>query len=253
MASMESFDFTSEELFVEAAAVLDGIFNDPNSAPDYLNSLWDDLKIRLKQNARSNAPQADLDKVCGVLFYVVAATLSLHWREYYNKILVNQLRTIVERKGVFPDAEEQEQIINNLCAHAGDLDEWINQYDEAEEWLSDEIEDSVVKFGKLQGVLDTRVAREAFAICIEKGWMEETQNGYKWIGVCKRGQIAQLAYLCGKIYDFKHNETKHKGGEFPEEALDKLFNVKNLEKQLVQAYSSLKPQKWRALIDEIFE
>lgn len=139
MASMELFDFTAEDLFVEVADVLDTIFCEPTSAPKYLQGLWDDLKIKMKQNARSASPQKDLDMVCGVLFYVVAATLSLHWREYYNTELVNVLRNIVKRRGVFSDKEEQEQMISNLCSHAEGLDKWINQYDESDEWLSDEI------------------------------------------------------------------------------------------------------------------
>ncbi len=143
MAEMEEFDFTAEELFVEAAKVLDTIFSEPTSAPRYLQGLWDDLKIQMKQNARSASPQADLDVVCGVLFYVVAATLSLHWREYYNKELVDVLRNIVEKRGLFSDKEELEQMISNLCSHAEGLDKWINEYDDSEVWLSDEIEEAL--------------------------------------------------------------------------------------------------------------
>lgn len=150
MAEMEEFDFTAEELFVEAAKVLDTIFSEPTSAPRYLQGLWDDLKIQMKQNARSASPQADLDVVCGVLFYVVAATLSLHWREYYNKELVDVLRNIVERKGLFTDKEEREQIISNLCRHAEGLDTWINQYDESNEWLSDEIGKCMLPYTKIK-------------------------------------------------------------------------------------------------------
>jgi hypothetical protein len=148
MASMELFDFTAEDLFVEVADVLDTIFCEPTSAPKYLQGLWDDLKIKMKQNARSASPQKDLDMVCGVLFYVVAATLSLHWREYYNKELVSQLRDIVERKGLFSNKDEQEQIISNLCSHAEGLDKWINQYDESDVWLSDEIKNCLSSCNK---------------------------------------------------------------------------------------------------------
>lgn len=144
MASMELFDFTVEELFVEVADVLDTIFSDPTCAPKYLQGLWDELKIKMKSNARTTSPQKDLDMVCGVLFYVVAATLSLHWREYYNTELVSVLRSIVEKRGLFSGKEEQEQIISNLCSHAEGLDKWINEYDDSEEWLSDEIEEALM-------------------------------------------------------------------------------------------------------------
>ena len=107
----------------------------------------------------------------------------------------------------------------------------------------------------LSGVLDTKLAREIFAECIKKGWMHETESGYQWEGIpdC-RGKIAQLAYLCGKIYGFKYNKIGgNSGKEYPEEELDKLFKEKYLEKQLLQVYAADKPQKWRALIDELFE
>ena len=140
MASMDFFDYTSEELFIEAANVIDTIFNAPLTATDYLNDLWDNTKIKLKGISSTTPPQGDLDKVCGVLFYVVAATLSLHWREYYNTEIVSLLCEIVEHKGIFTDTEEHKTIIDNLCRHAEGLDVWINQYGESDIWLSEEIE-----------------------------------------------------------------------------------------------------------------
>lgn len=140
MADMEQFDFTSEELFVEAAIAIDEIFDSPTDAPQYLEDLWDNLKIKLKNATRPVPPQADLDTVCGVLFYVVAATLCLHWREYYNNEIVGLLRQIVEKKGLFVDEDEQKDIIENLCRHAEGLEDWINQYEDSETWLTDEIE-----------------------------------------------------------------------------------------------------------------
>lgn len=140
MASMEQFDFTSEELFVEVATVIDKILYEPNDAPQYIEGLWDNLKIKLKSRSSVIPPQSDLNMVCGVLFYVVAAALCLHWREYYNIEIVGLLRQTVEKKRLFIDENEQEEIIENLCRHAEGLEEWINQYEESRQWLSDEIE-----------------------------------------------------------------------------------------------------------------
>ena len=143
MASMERFDFTTEDLFVEVAAVIDGIFANPQEARLYLSELWDNLKIQMKRKADFTPPQADLDKVCGVLHYVVAATLSLHWREYYNTELVGVLHEIVKRKQVFVDGDEQEQIVSNLCKYAEGLGEWVNKYEDGSEWLSEDIESTI--------------------------------------------------------------------------------------------------------------
>lgn len=138
MASMEQFDFTAEDLFVEVSEVIDSILGNPQGARQYLENLWDTLKIKLKRKAPTPPPQADLEMVCGVLYYVVAAIFCLHWREFYNTELVNMLRDTVERKRLFSDDEEE--IISNLCHHADALDDWINHYDDSDKWLSDEIE-----------------------------------------------------------------------------------------------------------------
>ena len=110
--------------------------------------------------------------------------------------------------------------------------------------------------GQLTDVLDTELAREIFAECIENGWMHETENGYQWDGIPNcRGRVAPLAYLCGKVYGFKYSdkEGRNIGKEFPDPELCKLFNIVDLGKQLVQVYQAKNKQKWRAVIDKLFK
>lgn len=140
MAEMQSFYFTSEDLFVEAANVIDTFFDDPQSTPQYVDSLWDNLKITMKCKEKSAPPQDDLNIVCGVLFYVVAATLSLHWREFFNTEIVEKLYKIVGQKALFLKEGEEKEIINNICCHSEGLEDWINEYEDSNEWLSIEIE-----------------------------------------------------------------------------------------------------------------
>lgn len=140
MASMESFNFTSENLFVEAAIAIDEIFDSPKDAPQYIEDLWDNLKIKLKSRTQPVPSQPDLNIVCSVLFYVIAATMCHHWREYYNKEIVGLLRQIVEKEGLFAKEDEQKEIIDKLCINSEGLEAWINEYEESEEWLTEEIE-----------------------------------------------------------------------------------------------------------------
>lgn len=262
MADMSQFDFTSEDLFLVAAEVIDTTFEDPASAPQYLEGLWDNVKIELKTNNSVTPPQEDLNTVCKVLFYVVAATLSLHWKAYYNTELVSYLYQSVAEKKLFDDAEEQRKIISNLCTHAEALEDWINRYEDSRDWLTDEIDaclrdnQAMEPKRKLSEVLDTELAQEIFAKCIEKGWMLETENGYHWEGIPEtRGKVAQLAYMCGKIYGFNYSDKQGRnvGAAFPDSELSKLFNEENLEKQLVQVYQAKYKQKWRVVIDKLFE
>ena len=86
--------------------------------------------------------------------------------------------------------------------------------------------------------------------------MHETENGYQWEGIPEtRGRVAQLAYICGKIYGFKYSDKQGRnvGAAFPDSELSKLFNVEDLGKQLVQVYQAVNKQKWRAVIDKLFE
>jgi len=261
MASMESFNFTSEDLFVEAAIAIDEVFDSPTDAPQYIEDLWDNLKIKLKSRTQPVPSQSDLNTVCSVLFYVIAATMSLHWREYYSKEVVNLLRRKVEKERMLTDEDEQNEIIKNLCKHSEGLEDWINEYEDSGVWLTDEIETCLASFQekpqeKLRGVLDTELAQDIFAECIAKGWMHETESGYQWEGISdSRGKIAQLSYLCGKIYGFKYSdrEGKNIGKEFPDAELCKLFNIESIGKQLVQVYQAANKQKWRTVIDELFK
>ena len=261
MASMESFNFTSEDLFVEAAIAIDEVFDSPTDAPQYIEDLWDNLKIKLKSRTLPVPSQSDLNTVCSVLFYVIAATMSLHWREYYSKEVVNLLRRKVEKERMLTDEDEQDEIIKNLCKHSEGLEDWINEYEDSGVWLTDEIETCLASFQekpqeKLRGVLDTELAQDIFAECIAKGWMHETESGYHWEGISdSRGKIAQLSYLCGKIYGFKYSdrEGKNIGKEFPDAELCKLFNIESIGKQLVQVYQAANKQKWRTVIDGLFK
>lgn len=105
----------------------------------------------------------------------------------------------------------------------------------------------------LPDALNTSLARSIFARATEKGWMKVTDNGYYWSGIKDvRGRIAQLAYMCGKIYGYQNSVSGNVGKEFPDEALCKLFNETKIYNQLVQVYAAQKPQKWRGAIDELF-
>ncbi len=141
MATMERFDFCSEDLFVAVAQVIDRIFENPKEAPAYITGLWDQLKIDMKVNAQTFPPQNDLDTVCTILFYIVAATLSLHWHSYYKQELVGQLRHIIDKEKIIIDEDEKSDVIENLCSHSEGLEDWINGYNESDCWLSDEIDE----------------------------------------------------------------------------------------------------------------
>ena len=98
-------------------------------------------------------------------------------------------------------------------------------------------------------------AQEAFAKAIGKGWMKKrSDGGYIWLGTDGKGKKAQLAYLCAKIYGYKYSPNNgNKGNNVPYEDLERLFEVKRLDRAVPQAFEAKKPQLWRETIDEIFQ
>lgn len=102
--------------------------------------------------------------------------------------------------------------------------------------------------------LDTPKAREAFAKAMEKKYMEVADDGkYRWIGTCMKPNISELAYFLGKVYNYKHTIYGNDGEAFPEESLNKLFGVTRLYSSLSQVYNAKRKQRWRSIIDDIFE
>jgi hypothetical protein len=107
---------------------------------------------------------------------------------------------------------------------------------------------------KLPKELDTPKAREAFAKALERKYMEATDDGrYRWIGTSMKPSTSELAYFLGKIYNYKHTTYGNDGEAFPEESLNKLFGVTRLYSSLSQVYNAKRKQRWRSIIDDIFE
>ena len=83
--------------------------------------------------------------------------------------------------------------------------------------------------------------------------MKVEKGKFSWIGVGLTGKNSQLAYFCGLVYEYKNSINGNDGIGFPEKELNGMFGVSRIYSLLTQVYSAKKPQKWRALIDELFE
>lgn len=102
--------------------------------------------------------------------------------------------------------------------------------------------------------LDTPRAREAFAKAIENNYMEAVDGGkYHWIGTSGKPNTSELAYFLGLVYNYKYTLYGNAGENFPEDSLNELFGVTRLYSSLTQVYNAKKKQRWRSLIDNIFE
>ena len=101
--------------------------------------------------------------------------------------------------------------------------------------------------------LDTEKAQKAFCNAIEKGWMKAKTNGcLEWLGIGWIGKQAQLSYLCARIYGYQYDVNRGNVGErIPYDALERLFDIKRLDRSMQQVFEAKKPQKWRVIIDKI--
>ena len=103
--------------------------------------------------------------------------------------------------------------------------------------------------------LDTARARKYFNKAKEKGWIEQNENGtYRWVGFDSNPTNTQLAYFCGKVFNYTHSPYGNIGCQFPEERLNEMFGVKHLYFLLTQAHHNNKRKShWKTVIDEMFE
>ncbi len=91
----------------------------------------------------------------------------------------------------------------------------------------------------------TQRACKAFDLAIKKGFMEETDNGYKWLF-----KKVSLGYFLRMVYDPKGKKFEH---TIHYKQLEKLFGVERLDRHIERAFNVNKPQKWRTEIDELFK
>lgn len=105
----------------------------------------------------------------------------------------------------------------------------------------------------LSGSLDTKRAWSYFEKAVSKGWIANEGNKLTWQGIGGKAHLSQLAYFCGRVYDYKYSVNGNTGTEFPKNELEELFGVKNLYSLLRQVHEAKGKQKWRACIDELFE
>ena len=139
---------------------------------------------------------------------------------------------------------EEEKEVNRL------KEEVWNLYSEEGEYTSEIQSGSGLT---LSGSLDINRAKTYFQKAIEKGWMSLEGNKLIWLGIGTRAHDSQLAYFCGRVYDYKYSVNGNTGTEFPTNELEELFGVKNLYSLLRQVHEAKGKQKWRACIDELFE
>ncbi len=135
-AELQALLFAPEEIFLESAIILDKVLTEPEDAIQYVGTLWNNLKTKIRY--WNTAPQDDLDKVVGAIFYVVSAVLCQHYHQFFSEE-VKELMLETARNNMKSDEKEEQRFIRELSNCAEELDKWLSDYIKREELLSEEI------------------------------------------------------------------------------------------------------------------
>lgn len=152
-------------------------------------------------------------------------------RYYYNMPAVKNIISKVSTVSCNVTGIENVRYMKNLLASK------INNPSDARlNKLSLSIENQI----KLPDELNTQKAINCFNKALEGNFIEQVDNGFKWVD----NSQARLAYFCQEIYCKDENGNDNQK-QFPETALNKLFNVSRLGKarsQLANNKNGGKPQ-----------
>ena len=137
-AQMQPLLFAPEEVFCEAAIIIDRIYELPqsNEIQTYINALWDELRIKMSKWEKTASTQ-NLDMAVSSVLYTVAIAMSRHWVTFYNFDVTQWLlKAIIENMKV--DHQEMARVFNDLLEEGDGIEDWIN--DDTFDRLSDKIE-----------------------------------------------------------------------------------------------------------------
>lgn len=138
MAQLNGLQITHFDVFCESARLLDYLMCNRDISQHEMDSLW---TIQLNDIRKWKTDVTDHDKrmVAGTVFMVVRASLTQRFESCYSETICNLLTNTLERKLEDCNEKEQAEFLELLREQSPVLCEWINSYDEIDEWLSDRI------------------------------------------------------------------------------------------------------------------
>ena len=137
----KGFLVTPIDVFCESAQLLDFLLSQTEINQHQVDSLWDLLFIDIMKWG-TNVTDHNKRMITGTVFQVVRASLTQYYDSYYSDTICELLNHTIERELNGCDEKEQEKFLQQLMNQSPELCDWINSYDEAEEWLSDQITDT---------------------------------------------------------------------------------------------------------------
>lgn len=145
MNRLKGLQAQSEDVFRESASLLDFLMYADEVNQHKIDGLW----TLLVNDIRKWKPDAaDEDKIlmAGTVFMVVRASLRQHYDSRFGETIADMLGDTLERELKTANKEEEKQFLERLTECSDMLSEWINHYDEEDDWLSNQIADVITSY-----------------------------------------------------------------------------------------------------------
>jgi len=237
---LKEFGLCPEECFMETLELLSEIADKGEEILPEIENFW----LRKENEYRRYDRQVSVDEIrksVGIVFGFAILAIDSSRHRFYRYTLSEQL-TMVVANHKWDGWQATLGQIFSVPLPDGWFDSFLNEVPEDEYQL------------KLPKELDTHKAKTYFSKAIQLQYLEVTDDGkYRWKGTDNKANTSELAYFLGKVYNYKHTINGNAGESFPEDSLNELFGVKRLYSSLVQVYNAKKPQRWRSIIDNLFE
>lgn len=232
------FGLCPEECFTDTLELLSAIAGKGEAILPSIDDIWL-RKFNEYRRFDRHVVEDEIRKAVAVVFgFVILATDSSRHRFYRYTLSRRLMETVVAHP--FPDSSATFDRIFSVPLPDG----WFDAF------LEEEPEHDTLQ---LPQSINTERAQKYFTIAIDHDYMEYENGRFRWIGVGRTAHKSQLAYFLGRVYGYRHSVSGNTGTEFPTDELNALFGETKLYDLLVQVHTAQKIQKWRALIDDIFE
>lgn len=133
-----------EDIFRETACLIDFLMYSDDVDQRTVDNLWVVL-INDIRKWKNDADDRDKMLVAGSVFMIARAALLQHSESRFCDGIHDMLDNTLERNFTGFDEQEQKNFLCNIRECSQQLSEWINHYEDADEWLSDEIEKCMKK------------------------------------------------------------------------------------------------------------
>lgn len=244
-----------EEFFLDILRILDDMkSNTLEFKTRKLPILWDSIFTEVYHaDSSNNRLDNELQQKHYATIIIGITIFLMHLCD--NDKYFAEMKNALTKHLIEKDSDNFNELLKDVSVriedHKVELQKWINEYMDSKVLLSLEIinpSDMLV----LPKDIDTKRTRIYFTKAIKANYMIYENEKFRWIGTGKKFNKSELAYFCGRVFNYSHSPYGNVGTEFPGETLDKLFGVKRLYDSLTQAHNAKREQVWRKTIDDLF-